>query len=885
MEYTDEWKRGQLLSGQPVHFPAGLPDDQRRIEPDWIAQAIKLNVPVDVDRALIAGPLVLASARVSNPFKVRNSRCSEIDFSYCTFDQVVALAGTVVGGSANLHAARFNCDLLLDSVECMGVLDLSDACIEVGLEVVGATLHKLVRADGLVVRRSIDSTRTTFEGEVQFVGAHVGGMLSFNKSIFKKRVVLEGLRVTRDLFCKVSTFEDEVRFLDVQVGETADFTGSTFKKAAFSRMRVGASLFCGSTTFEGDASFASVQVGGEADFDKATLKQRAYFDGMRIAGATASFRESTFNRATFARMAVAGTLFCTSATFEGDASLRGAQIEGEAYFSQTTFRQKAEFFSLRVAATLFCVRTTFGEASFRDAKVEGDATFVDSTFKGKASFEGMRVTGALFFKPTTFEDAARFLDVHVGQTADFSGSAFKEANFTRMRVAASMFCGPTTFEGAAVFSGAHFGGEANFSDATFKQEAGFDGMRIGRDVFFRPATFEKEATFLDMQVGETADFTGTKFRQATFDRMHVAATLFCNPATFAGPASFAGLQVTGEAILSGATFQQAAVFDGMRTGRDLRCVDTAFEQDSSFQGVEVGGSAYFSSAVFKKATFDRMHAAAGLFCNQTTFKSEASFRAVKIEGEADFTQSTFEGPWVLTEASLKTLRVDDGLGDRPSRGTKPEATHSDSSVDLRGCTYERIQVYWRPFLERMVTMDRQPYTQFERAMRRVGRDDLADAAYFHRRQLEGNRIRLSRNPFRWAWDRIILRGIAGYGVRQGRTLLIVLAFPIVAWLAFYFTPGAAHQAVDPARPTVGCQARLDWQDAAWLSVQTYLPFTVPSPSRWKPTDCRIQVPRTSLMLPVTSASLANFISIAGWVFIPIAAASLSGLLRYVGSRE
>ncbi len=100
------------------------------------------------------------------------------------------------------------------------------------------------------------------------------------------------------------------------------------------------------------------------------------------------------------------------------------------------------------------------------------------------------------------------------------------------------------------------------------------------------------------------------------------------------------------------------------------------------------------------------------------------------------------------------------------------------AVDLRGCTYDRIQVDWRSLLrrrdgnERINPYDRQPYARLEKIFRAVGQDRAADKVYLERRRVERQRMFIQA-PLSWLGD-LLYKWIANYGVRPYRLIFFRL---------------------------------------------------------------------------------------------------------------
>ena len=95
------------------------------------------------------------------------------------------------------------------------------------------------------------------------------------------------------------------------------------------------------------------------------------------------------------------------------------------------------------------------------------------------------------------------------------------------------------------------------------------------------------------------------------------------------------------------------------------------------------------------------------------------------------------------------------------------------SVDLRGCTYDRIKVDLHSLMQHTAPYDRESFSHLEGALRRAGDDRAADHVYLTRQKLERKQHRQKRDwgPWlaNWSYGTIL-----NYGVRPFQLLYVSL---------------------------------------------------------------------------------------------------------------
>ncbi len=382
----------------------------------------------------------------------------------------------------------------------------------------------------------------------------------------------------------------------------------------------------------------------------------------------------------------------------------------------------------------------------------------------------------------------------------------------------------------------------------------FDGAKITGGLFFRPeeehrAEFAGEAGFHGMEVGGEADFSGARFgREVRFDGAKVTGDLFFRPegehrAEFDGEAGFLGIEVGGQASFSGARFGGPAYFEG-----------ASFSSDVFFNGAFFTGSV----ASFLSASFSLVARFPG-----TRFACPVAFDHAHFRQQVYFSGTIFDGDLSLRKARFSTL----------SFAHEGQAATFAADVDLRGCTYSFIEFIeiddWRELMERMEPPASQPWGQLIRALRAAGEERAAREAYYEWRMSAGARIHYKEQKLRYLVDRFE-RHVAGYGVRSGPLFLwagVILALGAVV----FAMPGALLPAKDfPAE----LSAELELADSGYVaplrglaaSVRLFVPVEVSVGRHWEPA-------------PGFYSGCAAVLTLLGWILIPVAVASFTGLLR------
>ena len=537
--------------------------------------------------------------------------------------------------------------------------------------------------------------------------------------------------------------------------------------------------------------------------------------------------------------------------------------------------------------------TFIGDAEFTGASVDFPANFEGVVFERNSTFANAQIDGA-DFKGAAFKGNCTFNSSHIRENATFSAGNdlppakfLHEADFTAIKV-----------DGAAEFQGVLFNGETRFNFAMTGLEANFQGTRFKGNATFNAAEFRKVALFDNSpELGipgarfqKEANFTAAHFENAQFGRAEFAGslkfehaevegrTVFVGARFLSGPApDFRGSFFHQEAWFQGVEFPRGADFRGCQFSGEAGFEGTRFLEVAHFEGSRFAGLALFNSGPDPLGS--------GRFPG-ATFGS-AQLDHARFESDARFDDTLFTGPVTLREALFQAVFFSpDGRVSRPDGALAENSgglgDQFRGTVDLRGCTYQHIQVKWDCLLRcpdrtpRLQPYDRQPYIQLEEVLRRAGNDDEADGVYLERRKVERQR----KLGFSWCLDKANAMFL-NYGVHP-YSLLVYVAILLAIGTWVFSRPAAVSprgegtsslgSTVAPSRCAVGFG----------VAVHYFLPIEVALGSGWLPSEEAVILLRRRLPW-FTPTVYATILKIAGWVLVPVGIVILTGLIRRISS--
>ncbi len=713
-------------------------------------------------------------------------------------------------------------------------------------------------------------------------------------------IKVKGAVIKGELNLKYSTIAREFNLYSCDIRDFADFSHATFEQ----------SILLIDSRFHGGVNFKSAAA--KADFHMSRLHAlapgRIVFDGLDVRGTftaeqvhfgpevLASFREASFaktanfDRAHFENnVDFSGSLFCGNAEFKGSrfgglANFEEARIERAARFDavfndpegSTVFAEKASFTGIHIGTNANFERVIFQkEARFENANVGGNARFSFAEFKGEARFAGIRINGQMVFFGAIFRDETSFNSARVAHSLQFTGDHWHGAH-------------GVTFEKVVDFGSSVIGSQLQCDRVIFNGIAIFNSMKVEKAAFFRHCVFKADTDFVGMQVATNLEMTGASFDgSASFDLIEVGGM-----AQFGINTLERGANVTwkGATRFHGAQFGGCARFDGAEFGGDAEFVTVDFRDEVRFHGANFNKLASFVGARVGRLADFRPLTVQDSGLTGAKFKGRAVFDHARFDGDARFDGVEFRGNVSFRETSFRTLFLSEDLSSAEAQ--------FHAAVDLRGCTYNRLNAEWRCLLmrpngaTRLSIHDRQPYTQLEQVLREAGRDREADDVHFKRWSME------NRNKYREVLsqggtnDKIrslstallfsFYRLVAGYGVKRTRVFIVALVLLLLG-AVFYTQPGVVSSGQKPSEIADVATNTLSFAEAFEVSLHQFFPIELPIGSQWEPSAelVYVRIPCFDFALSFNALWIASLLRVFGWLLVPLGVAAIAGLLRRV----
>jgi hypothetical protein len=511
-------------------------------------------------------------------------------------------------------------------------------------------------------------------------------------------------------------------------------------------------------------------------------------------------------------------------------NLENAIISGPLNLSYATFDGEVKFIDCRFVGGLVDFSfATFGRlVTFAGSRFE----FTQPGTEFPVTFRGIHAKAEVFVSGCNFDSGVDFSDAHVDEILEARGTSFAKVTFerTEMSKSASFSVSKlgkrTEFGDEACFLSAQIHGNAEFGGARFIRQAIFDDVVIGGDAFF--CTEQPDSSAPQSSV---ASVTGV-LRRIQFE----------------SSARFLGAHISGSAVFLGAEFTGDAHFDRMRVDgitffdNDSANNSVEFCQEAHFPLTDFSSGVKFNSVKFKAlANFTNCKFRASTYFNSAWFEGKADFTAATATNDIRFLKALFRGQAIFSEARFSVTffalpREDSDQKWWQKRQPLRDSATFESTVDLRGFTYERIYVDLPGLFPKIYPFDRQPYNALEKAMREAGADTLANEVYLERRTVERKRKWRRGLYLLWIGD-WLYRGVANYGVRPWRILFWAAAVLLTG--AFLFTAPNALDSKDVKRNSPPYTA--DFLPALGVSFHQFLPVDVPVGDYWVPASRRVPV--------------------------------------------
>jgi uncharacterized protein YjbI with pentapeptide repeats len=350
-QYSEEGRRNQLLTGQPLHFPENLPEESRTVLAIWLKEAIQKELAVDVDNAIIKGPLNVKYAVIKEEFSVKRSKfLSTVNFSHATVKRVLDFTETTFDEEADFTGALIESEAYFKK-SSFTVVSFGDARIRGVFDCQSAFLIQANFNRG-IFEKTINFSRTVFEKKADFISTQIGGQAKFKETTFRCPALLYNAKIGQDAFFNPAHFMQDANFGGVRIGGSAyfdfDWDRADAKGAVFNNnfnlnmAKITKSLFFDRTVLQGEANFGSLSVGEEAsfigayfgkkvNFDDAQIHGKALFHGTLFKGPVFFYR-ARFQLGAYFQHAVHLNTYYRGAIFEKLVSFKGASFDFEVQF-------------------------------------------------------------------------------------------------------------------------------------------------------------------------------------------------------------------------------------------------------------------------------------------------------------------------------------------------------------------------------------------------------------------------------------------------------------------------------------------------------------------------------------------------------------------------
>ena len=776
--------------------------------------------------------------------------------------------------------------------------------------------HRVVEAEW--IKEAIDAHQPVY-----IRNAIIRGNLRVRYKNIEKEFVLRRCRFEGHADFSHCEFNQSVSFACTHFQRGISFDSSDFKSTLIlDRLEISLrALSLIDTKIAGVFSMERAKVTVRCDFDRAKFSKDVFFRG-------SIFRKAaSFNGATFGEQ-----LSFEGAVFESDFSLNGAivkdvlifQANAELGYSPAQFHGPADFIALSVGDDIYSDGVLFRRPlKFHRGCVGGSAHFAGSVFESTAEFSRLKISARAIFDSCTFKDTANFGRLTVSGVARFQGSQFsQDAIFDSSSFGSSVYFRPdglqqSSFAGRARFSAIDVHGQLEFQNAEFGRDSQLELKRakIGGDLVLRGVSLGGGAILDRLQVAGVVDSVGanvsgdflwrhsriggpavissvehpTTFKgECDFSFSEYASSLGLEVAKFESRVAFENASISGFADFSdttwgsgstvtfaGCAFEHGVAFDGALFGSDVDFRAARISLKARFNGTLFSGGTDFSGASFScLAEFSSRSPRAA-----AVFEGTASFQHARFEGDAHFDDTVFKDSVSLRDTTFRIVYFS-------SSGLAGSVPQFASTIDLIGCEYERMEVDWKAMSvmpderSRLAPFDRAPYLKLEKQSRDLGDDKSADAIFLERRRVE-RKLKFAQGRY-VAW---ILDGLYCVTVRYGVHPSIVLlwsALLVILASAFFSVPGAICRKGDSGSP---CSVAVpSYRLSAAIAIRYYLPVDTPLASDYVAASDRpvkLQFGSHAIASPVAPSTLASMLRLAGWFFVPVGIASLTGLLRHV----
>jgi len=708
-----------------------------------------------------------------------------------------------------------------------------------GIRIRNAIIVEPVRFENIDIPYELHLESCEFQAPVYFSKSRAAGDLAFSGSRFLMPADFTRARIDGSFWIDNATFEDLARFYLTEVGTDFYAFSTRFTHpdgpAMFNSLIVGQNVFLNNATFSGAVDFGAAQIDGNLELANSQFTN---------ADQSVSFNSMAIGRHVFLRGAVlAGGVNFGAAVIDGTIDLNEAQF--------TNRDQITSFNSIAVG----------GHAFLRDSDFSGGVDFIAAQIDGN-----LELTGAKFTNPTRIAD---FNSAHVGRILNLKNAVF---------------------EGGADFKLLHAGIQIWADEAQFTnpdQVISFNSATIGGLALFDRATFSGGLDFGAARIASNLQLSGSVFtnpdQTASFNSIAVGGHTILREAAIAGGVSFSSASVSGALELTGARFNNTdpdliADFSNLEVGGNVNFQDVWIAGPLDLSGsraldMTVTGTSeaptLTPSLNFSRANVIRNFELGNMQLNALNASS------MRVGGTATIRRLVVKDSLNLEDANFVNLNLE-GI-------TLPE---NPTSLTYDGMEYRKIKTATTSNEETLAYLlnlanqsaySAQVYGKLEQYFAEQALLDYADQVYITQRQ----RLRReSDNPFKKGWD-LFLEYTVGYGRRPELAFIWSTAFVLIGLITFrkergmelvedvgqkrikLFARTAQRRA--PA-PTKGDK---EYYNPFWYSLDLFLPFVdLKMAEKWTPRAGR-----------KFARHYMRFQTLAGWILIPIAILSITGIVK------
>ena len=509
---------------------------------------------------------------------------------------------------------------------------------------------------------------------------------------------------------------------------------------------------------------------------------------------------------------------------------------------------------------------------------------LSETLDGKASRIGIRISNAIIVEPINldnidvkyevwiencqFRDSFIAIDGHFNKTLSFEGTQFNgSTDFDGLVVGKHLFFRRAVFRKSMNLRGAEIGDQLISDRAEFNAGACFNGISVGDAGFFRDSVFKEAANFVGARFERNLKLDGARFlhksEPADFNRVEVGSNFFLRKVSFSGPLVFMGANIVGQFVADGIIIKksdQKANFNRLTVGNSAFFRDAVFDRDvsmtmCSFMNLWMSG-AKDTSAIWSTLDISEVYVKR-VFRFDSTQVEKLYANAFAVDGKAEFQSIVFKREASFEHSNFKSVEFYDV--------TWPEKTQH---LKLDGMKYENIsfkdsskQDNSKGFIQviNKATYSPQSYRMLENVYQRSGYPAIADETFAEKNRRERKENYNWYSPHFW-WS-CFLDIFFLYGRSPGRAMFWS-AIIIVVGLFLFFDESGMERFDNQSTGS-------SFYNPFWYSLDLFLPMVdLKMAKHWRPNSKRIFAKHYSRIQ-----------IILGWMFIPIALLSLTGLIK------